>query len=630
MVFGCSTPMQGGGKGGSSSGGGTAGTTSVAMGTGGSLVTGTGGSLVTGTGGSLVTGTGGSPLVGTGGSPLVGTGGSSLVGTGGSSLVGTGGSPLVGTGGSSGAVLTLDKSTINLGTLDVGGIGIAVVTVTNIGRAASGPITVTASSGLTATGCAGILAAGASCTLTIAATATAAGALVGAVAIAASPGTVSPLTVSVLGTVSSAELFRVSPPTIDLGNVAVGALVKQTIAVTAKAAIADLVVTTSGADVTIDKVASTCANVLAAGASCMLVVNFVAATAGVKSDSIIVSGGGAAGKVVAVPVTAVAQIPAKLIINPSTPQSFVGVVGQTSSAITFGVANTGDIATGVITATLTGDNAASFAIASSTCLILAPLAACTIGVVYKPMAVAASPEKATLIVTESGGGSSVSVALSGAQYGDNHPIITPANSDLGTVLVGATGPATTFTLTNAGDTASGMLTVSVSSTEFVITNDTCSGASLAARTGSCTVAIALAPKTVGAKTATLMIDDATGNPAVKTLTGTGVSPASPVANPTAIDFGSVQVGKTSLANPVTVKNNGGMSTGTLSITKAGSYSAFSISDNTCTAALAPGASCGFKVTFAPTAAGSVTASFTITDGTVSASVNLAGTGTPGA
>jgi hypothetical protein len=431
-----------------------------------------------------------------------------------------------GTGGSSGgtgATLSADRSVVNLGTLDVGQTGMATVKVTNTGTAPSGTMSLGATPGLTATGCDGVLAPGASCTIVITATPTAVGAFSGTVSLSANPGAITPLQISVT-TMTGGGVFFVTPPTFDLGTVLVGAAVPpQPITIHTSVTISDLAFAASGPDVSIDWVASTCTAVLAADASCTVVVNFVAAAAGVRSDSIVISAGGANGKVVTVLVTAIVQSPAKLTINPSGPQSLVASVGQTSAPITFGLVNAGDTPTGTIAAEITGANATDFIITSTTCTTLAPLATCTISVVVNATALAAVSPTATLTVTESSSGSSVSVELSCWCGRPPGLVITPATSDLGTVVIGTTGPATVFTLTNTGDTATGTLTATVSNAEFVITGDTCSGALLVARTGSCTVSVALAPKTAGTKTATLKIADAIGHPAVKSLTGVGVA-----------------------------------------------------------------------------------------------------------
>jgi len=533
-----------------------------------------------------------------------------------------------GEAGSGRATLVLDRSAVNLGTLDLNTTGVASLTVTNVGADTSGPVTVGATEGIVVAGCSGILRAGVSCTLSIMVTPTAIGVFTGAISISASPGALTPLLATVIATVTTGGgLFSVHPSAIDLSSVQVGVRAPpQTITVTASTAISDLVVGVSGVEISIDRTASTCTAALAAGASCIVVVDFTAMSTGAKSDSVIIGAGGTNGKVVSVPITAADLAAARLVMAPSGTQSFVANVGRPSSAIPFGLANAGDVATGAISIAVTGPDAADF-VATSDCLILAPLSGCTIEVVWTPVAARATAETATLTATDTGpGASSVSVALvGGGLTGPASPTITPSTADLGSVLVGATGAATVFTVTNGAPISTGTLTVSVSSTEFVVVGDTCSGASLASAE-NCTVSIALHPTTPGAKSAILVVAQTGGASAAKTLTGTGVTGPSPSATPAAIDFGNVIVGSTAPSQTITIKNNGGTATGVLTLDKTGSFAVFPVSANTCTTALAPAASCTFAVGFSPTAAQGEAASFTVTDGSVSVTVALSGAG----
>jgi hypothetical protein len=424
------------------------------------------------------------------------------------------------------AALTIDRSTVNLGALTVGATAVGTVNVTNVGQVPSGAITLTASTGVSATGCSGTLAPGYTCVITITLTPAVAAPIDGTVTIAANPGTgTAPLQVTVIGSVPCEGRDLATPASIELGNVIVGVPAPgQTITITSRCPISDLTVTASGWEVSIDKAASTCPTALAAGASCIVGVSFLATTPGVKSDAVVISAGGAGGMTVSVPITALALMPARLAITPATTQVFVASIGSTSSAITFGVANVGDMATGAISVAITGPAAAEFN-ATSTCLILPPLGGCTISVTWKPATLSSTPSTATLVVTDTGpSASQVSVALAGwGGSGGPWLIITPVAADLGSVLVGGTGSATVFTMTNTSSAESGLLTVALSSPEFELISDTCSGVSLVANT-SCTLAIALHPTTIGAKTAVLLVTSTGGNPAVKTLTGTGVAP----------------------------------------------------------------------------------------------------------
>lgn len=530
-----------------------------------------------------------------------------------------------GSGGSTGAALNATPSSVTFGSVDLGKSGTATTTITNTGKAASGTLSVVPGAGLTAAGCTGTLAAGASCTLTITATPTTLGVFSSTVTVSANPGTTTPLQISVSGTATAPGQFSVSPGTIDLGNLLVGAVApKQTITVTAQVALTDLAVNLNGADVTKDAT-STCVAALAASTSCIVVVNFTATSAGPKSDSLVVSAGGANGKVVTVPITAIAQAPAKLVISPSTTQAFATTVNVPSSAIVFGLANSGDVATGALGVAVTGANAADFKATSTGCTILAPLANCTISVVFTPTVVGAAAEAATLVVTDSGSATdTVSVPLTGTAIPASSLAITPATSDLGTVLVGVTGTATSFTVTNNGDTASGALSATLSSAEFVVVTDACNGVSLA-KAGTCTISIALKPATVGAKSAILTVQGTSGAPAVRNLTGTGISGASLSASPLSLDFGSVRVNTAGTAQTVTITNNGGVATGALTLTKGGSFGMFPVSGNTCTAALAPAAKCTITIGFAPTGdPASLTATFSVTDGTSSVTISAAG------
>jgi hypothetical protein len=469
---------------------------------------------------------GGSGGDGNGGSGGAGTGGN---GDNGGNGGGSGGTSVPGTAGS--AMLNVDRSLVNLGTLEIGAMGVGTVTVTNTGPGPSGTMVITASAGLTTAGCSGPLAAGASCTITITLVPTIAGAFSGAVAISANPGTVTGLQISVVASVGTSTLFWVTPTSIDLGNVVVGlAYQKQTITITARGDIMDLFVTVSGADVAIDKPATTCTTALDANSSCTVVLSFVAVAPGQKLDSVIISAGGAAGKTVTIPISAVAQNPAKLVISPSSAQSFVATAGTSSTAITFAVANAGDLPTGLIAATLAGADATDFTVASNNCLVLSALAGCTLSVAFESgTSETQANRQASLIVTDTGDGASmVSVPLTGTVVPPAVFSISMVNEDLGAVAVGATGPSATITVRNTGDTTSAPLAVSVSSPEFVLSNDTCTGIALA-KDALCTVDITLKPTSAGAKIATFFVTSSSTETTAKTVSGTGVSVSAALA-----------------------------------------------------------------------------------------------------
>jgi hypothetical protein len=94
-------------------------------------------------------------------------------------------------------------------------------------------------------------------------------------------------------------------------------------------------------------------------------------------------------------------------------------------------------------------------------------------------------------------------------------------------------------------------------------------------------------------------------------TGSDIAPL-PIStlgiDPTSFDFGTVQHGSAGTTHAFTVTNTGGAPSGapTVSIVElrnpligAGSAAAYTVSTNTCTAPLAPAASCSITVKFAP-------------------------------
>jgi trimeric autotransporter adhesin len=143
--------------------------------------------------------------------------------------------------------------------------------------------------------------------------------------------------------------------------------------------------------------------------------------------------------------------------------------------------------------------------------------------VYTPTRLSPPGDTATLTVTDASSADpvSVSVALTGTSLSYDDLVITPAKSDLGSVPVGSTGAPVIFTLTNTGDWATGTLEFTLSSSDFVPVDDTCTGVALPSR-GTCTLGIALRPTSRGAKTATLTVAYEGGAAVVRTLTGLGV------------------------------------------------------------------------------------------------------------
>jgi hypothetical protein len=98
------------------------------------------------------------------------------------------------------------------------------------------------------------------------------------------------------------------------------------------------------------------------------------------------------------------------------------------------------------------------------------------------------------------------------------------------------------------------------------------------------------------------------------------------ASPTSLSFGNVNVGSTSASQNITITNTGAANAS--GITRSQSNAAEFLASGTCTtvASLAVNASCTLTVAYKPAAAGADSATYTLTSGSVSVTVNFDGTG----
>lgn len=142
---------------------------------------------------------------------------------------------------------------------------------------------------------------------------------------------------------------------------------------------------------------------------------------------------------------------ARLLLSPSGTQSFASTLGVPSTPIIFGVANAGDAPVGPLSVTVTGRHAADFAVVTNTCTVLAPLAACTVAVVFTPTAAEACVAKTATLVVRGPGPDFPTASVELTEYRSIPPNTLCSNAaDLGAVVVGATGTPVTFTLTYPG------------------------------------------------------------------------------------------------------------------------------------------------------------------------------------
>ncbi|MEI8082186.1 MAG: choice-of-anchor D domain-containing protein, partial [Actinomycetes bacterium] len=304
----------------------------------------------------------------------------------------------------------------------------------------------------------------------------------------------------------------------------------------------------------------------------------------------------------------------------------IGVDGGAQSE-TFEVTNAGDavltFAAGSVT--ITGADNAQFSKTGDTCssvpTAIAPAAKCTVTVRFDPSS--RGVKNASLQFVDNADFTAPTspqvIPLTGTAVAPVFSAAAP--SAFGSVVVGATAPTRTITVTNTGDAplifASGAVALSgPDASHFSKTADTCSSQTIAAG-GNCAVTVAFNPTTRGAKSANVVFtDNATveGNtsPQSLALTGTGLAPIFAATVPTA--FGNAQLGVDTPDRVFTVTNNGDaaltFATGSVTVTGTDAAS-FAITNNTCSSAptsVAPTNSCAVTVRFTPATKGDKTAS----------------------
>ncbi|HXT22109.1 MAG TPA: choice-of-anchor D domain-containing protein, partial [Thermoanaerobaculia bacterium] len=408
-------------------------------------------------------------------------------------------------------------------------------------------------------------------------------------------------------------------------------------------------ITTGSAEFAIQS--SSCGASLAIGASCTVGVTFRPSAAGSRTGTLSFGG------LVAVPLSGSGTISGPAIASAPASLDFGTVtVGITSAAQTVTVSNPG-----TATTTLTGitSTSAEFAIQSNGCgASLAAGASCTVGVAFAPSA--GGGRTGTLTIASSAG-SPLAVALTG------NGLVLTGNQAAGKPI-SASSALGGFPATNAVDgnpssywesvngTFPQSLTVDLGAAipigrvilklpplavwnarnqpfSVLTSTDNTTYTTRATSPGVFDPAVANNTVTVDftavvARYVRVQITANSGWPAgqvseFEVWPATTASPTPLTANPTSLTFATQNVGTTSAAQTVTVRNPG-TATVTLSGITTGSTE-FS-QTNTCGASLGAGASCTVNVTFTPAAAGARTGTLTVSNSGSPLTVALSGTG----
>ncbi len=359
-------------------------------------------------------------------------------------------------------------------------------------------------------------------------------------------------------------------------------------------------------------------NSIAGGASCTINVVFAPqGTASYQAEIDIIDNSGgltAAKQVIALSGTGVAASP---IANLSPASLTFGTlaVGATSGPQPITLRNLGSAALTLSQLTFTGSDAASFAIApvGTTCPIGSTVAIganCLVQIVFAPQTSGA--KSATVNFIDNASGSPQSISLSGMAIAPTLQI-SPGSLTFAAQSVGTPSPSQTIMLSNTGTssvTINGITVTGPNAADFS-ENGNCSAVLGAG--ASCQLTVIFKPVAAGNRSASISIsDNAVGNPHSVPVAGTATQAAVSIS-PATVTFANQLVGTASPPVPITATNTGTGALVIASISFSGANAADFTQKNTCTAPVAPAATCLINVTFAPTAVGARTASMTIAD-----------------
>jgi hypothetical protein len=389
---------------------------------------------------------------------------------------------------------------------------------------------------------------------------------------------------------------------------------------------------------------------LNAGISCNFGVQFAPTTTGAKSANISVADN-ASGSPQTVPLTGTGAVPMAALAPANI--AFGNQTIATSSATSdVTVSNTGLVSMSITSITLTGTDPTQFTLGAPTSGTPCPLGAsalaaganCKVGVKFAPTTLGA--KSANVSVADDAAGSPQTVPLTGTGVSAPAPLVSlnPTSLPFGNQKVGTTSAVLSATLTNTGNANLNITAVSITGTnaaDFTSSGTTCTGTTVLAQNGTCTLGATFTPGAQGARSAAFTItDNASGSPHSLPMSGTGTVPGVGLA-PANIAFGNQVVSTASATTDVTLTNSGTATLNITSITLTGTDpTQFTLgaptSGTACplgASALAAGANCKVGVKFAPTTTGAKSANVSFADDATGSpqTIPLTGTGTaPGA
>ncbi len=519
--------------------------------------------------------------------------------------------------------IQLNPTTVNFGNINVGKLSSQTVTVANTGTASMNVTQATVSNSqfkVTGITLPMAMAAGQSGTFTVSVTPTASGLISGTLTVQGDSGNPAVVNLSA-NAVASTPQISLSTSAVNFGNVQMTTSGSSSLTLS-NSGNADLTissVTVSGAGFGFNGI--TTPKVISAGQTASVNLTFNPPAQGAATGTLTISSNDTVHPTttVALSGTGTAAPTGNLQANQSS-LAFGSVTNGSNLTKQIVLTNTGAAAVQISAISVSGTGFSATGI--STPATLNPSATATLSVKFAPTVTGAVSGSVT--VTSNATGSPLTIPLSGTGTAAPTGNLQSSQSSLsfGNVNTGANS-VKQVTLTNSGTAAVNISAVTATGAGVSVSGVTAPATLNPSATA--TLSVTFAPTSAGSVSGSVTVaSDAPNSPLTISVSGAGVQPGLAVS-PASFNFGSVVDGQNS-SKSFTITNTGSasLSISQLSISATG----YSVNGLSVPSTVAPGASVAFNAVFAPTTAGNLNGTVSITSNAPNSptAVALSGTG----